>query len=212
MFGRSKQKAAQEMKSAFEEAKKEREKLEKIQKEQTETINELKELVVIQGEQLDTLFKDNSRQLKRYSEAIEDMLDENKAQEALSEQYEQKVREDAEREKSLLSLICCYQEELNLIEEKLSTTDTQAGEGWMEQMALFRKTLKTELKQCAIEETGISGEAIDYKYHEILDVIDTEKTELDNTVARTYRPGLIYHGKVVRKAQIAAYRGRRDNV
>lgn len=202
MFGRKKQEAVQELKAALEEAK-------RAQKEQTEALNELKTLFDSRCEQIDTLLKDNSRQLKRHSESIEDMLDEGKAQEALSIQYERKIKEDSEKEKSLLLLVCHYQEILSVIEEKLGKSDTQAKEGWTEQMALFRKTLLTEFKQCAIEETGLSGETVDYRYHEILDVIDTEEENLHNTVARTYSPGLIYYGKVVKKAQIAVYRGKR---
>ncbi|HBA97759.1 MAG TPA: hypothetical protein DCZ23_06595 [Lachnospiraceae bacterium] len=209
MFGRKKREAERELKVALEAAKREQAELQKTQAEQTEAFGELKRMLAAQNEQLDILLKDNSRQLKRYSEAIEDMLDEGKAQEALSRQYEQRIKEDTEREKSLLSLVCCYQEELSLIEKKLCAADTQSGNEWAGQMALFRKTLAPELKQCAIEETGLNGETVNYKYHEILDTVDTEDMGLDSTVACTYRPGLIYHGKVIKKAQVAAYRGRR---
>lgn len=206
IFGRRKQETEDKLKAALEEVKIGQAELDKKQNEQIEALDELRNLLTSQEERLETLFKDNSKQLKRHSEAIEDMLDEGKAQEALSEQYESKIKEDAERENALLALVCCYQEQLSLIEEKLSTKD-----GWAEQMALFKRTLSTEFKQCAIEETGFVGETVDYRYHEILNVVDTEKEGLSNTIARTYRPGLIYHGKVLRKAQVMAYRERGNN-
>lgn len=210
MFGRKKQETVQELKTALEEAKKGQEELKKTQKEQMEILNGLKMMFDSKFKQIDILFQDNSKQLKRYSESIEDMLDEGKAQEALSIQYERKIKEDTEREKALLSLVSHYQGILSIIEEKIGSTDMQASDGWAEQMALFRKTLSAEFKQCAIEETGFSGETADYRYHEILNVIDTEEENLHNTIASTYSPGLIYHGKVVKKAQVSVYRGRRN--
>lgn len=210
MFGRKKHESAQEIKGIIEEVKKEWTDLQKVQREQIEAFNQLQALTNARWEQIDTAFAENNKQLKRYSESIEDMLDEGKAQEALSNQYELKIKEDTEREKALLSLICQYHDILGIIEEKLTGADAQAGDGWAEQIALFRKILATEFKKCAIEEIGLRGETADYKYHEILDVTNTEEENLDSTVAHTYRAGLIYHGKVLKKAQVTAYRGRRN--
>lgn len=210
MFGKKKHETEQEIKTILEETKRGQEELQKAQKEQSEILNGLKMMFDDKFKQIDILFEDNSKQLKRHSESIEDMLDEGKAQEALSIQYERQIKEDTEREKALLSLVSHYQEILSVIEEKIGDINSQVGDGWAEQMALFRKTLSTEFKQCAIEETGFSGETADYKYHEILNVIDTEEDKLHNTIAHTYSPGLIYHGKVVKKAQISVYRGRRN--
>lgn len=210
MFGRKKQEEVKELKFVIEEIKREQAELKKNHKEQTVLIKELREELSGYKDQLDDLCRDNLRQLKRHSEAIEDMLDERKTQETMARQYEQKVKEDSGREEALLSLICRYQEELSLIEGKLAGKDVIPVDGWAGQFALFRKSLAGELKQCVIEETGTKGENADYRYHEILDVVDTEDEKLDNTVAHIYRPGCIYYGKVVRKAQVAVYKLRRE--
>ncbi len=210
MFGRKKREAMEELKALLVETKRGQGALQKAQGEQTEAFQKLQGKVTELWDRLEELRKESDRQLKRHSEAIEDMLEENKAQEAAVEQYEHQIREAEKRENALLSLVCQYQEDFSLLEAKLGVSGSD--QGWAEQFALFRRALAGELKQCAMEETGAPGEAVDYRCHEILEVVDTDEEGLDNTVARMYRPGCIYHGQVVRKAQVAAYKGRREGI
>lgn len=91
MFGRKKHETEQEIKTILEETKRGQEELQKAQKEQSEILNGLKMMFDDKFKQIDILFEDNSKQLKRHSESIEDMLDEGKAQEALSIQYERQI-------------------------------------------------------------------------------------------------------------------------
>jgi len=212
MFGRKKRVADEEIKSALEEIKRGQAKPGEIYKKQAEAIHALQKEISGYGEKLDGWLKDGSRQLKRHSDAVEDLLDEGRAQEALSAQYEKQLKEYKSREDALLSLICRYQDAFFIIEDKLKAADNQAGGEWAAQLALFRKMFEKEFRQCAIEETGTKGEMVDYKYHEILDAVDTTDEKLDNTVACVYKPGIIYHGKVASKAQIGAYRVRRDKI
>lgn len=206
MFGRRQKEEREELRTVLAELKQDRELDRKAQtevsKEQTEALRELGRELAVCREQIG----DTERQLKRHSEAIEDLLEERRAQEAVIERYEHQIREAGERENMLLALLCRYQEVTQLIEEKLCNMDQQHAEDWSGQLALFKKSLEGERRQCAIEETGRPGEPVDYRYHEILDAEDTEKPELDGRVAYCYRPGCIYHGRVVTKAQIRAYR------
>lgn len=203
MFGRKQKEEKEEIKALLTELKQEGE---QYRKEQAETLREFGRELAACREQIELSGKDTERQLKRHSEAIEDLLEERGTQEAVVERYENQIREAEERENMLLSLLCRYQEEMGLIEVKLCNAKPQYAEDWSKQLALFKKSLESELKQCAIEETGRPGEPVDYRYHEILDAEDTEKPELDGRVAYCYRPGCIYHGRVVMKAQIKAYR------
>lgn len=213
MFGRRQQGEKDDLRKAFTELKKEVELQYKQQeaqadalKEQTEALREMGQELAACREQTDLSGRDIGRQLKRHSEAIEDLLEQQGTQETVIERYENQIREGRERENMLLNLLCRYQEEFGLIEEKLRDMDRQHAEDWTDQLSLFRKSLENELRQCAIEETGRTGESVDYRYHEILDVEDTAETALDSTVAHCYRPGCIYHGKVITKAQVRAYR------
>lgn len=213
MFGRRQQREKEDLGKALMELKKEVEQQYKqyeaqaeALKEQSGALQEIGQGLAACREQTDLSGRDIGRQLKRHSEAIEDLLEQQGTQETVIERYENQIREGRERENMLLNLLCRYQEELWLIEEKLRDMDLQHAEDWTDQLSLFRKSLENELRQCAIEETGRPGESVDYRYHEILDVEDTDETALDSTVAHCYRPGCIYHGKVAVKAQIRAYR------
>ena len=150
-------------------------------KEHTEALREMGQELAACREQTDLSGRDIERQLKRHSEAIEDLLEQQGTQETVIERYENQIREGRERENMLLNLLCRYQEEFGLIEEKLRDMDRQHAEDWTDQLSLFRKSLENELRQCAIEETGRTGESVDYRYHEILDVEDTAETALDST-------------------------------
>lgn len=210
MFGRRQKEEREELKTVLAELRQDRELYREAQaegsREQTEALRELGRELEACREQIGLSGKDTERQLKRHSEAIEDLLEERGAQEAVIERYEHQIREAGEREDMLLALLCRYQEETRLIEEKLWDMDQQHAEAWSGQLALFKKALESELRKCAIEETGKPGESVDYRYHEILDAEDTEKPELDGRVAYCYKPGCIYHGRVVTKAQVRAYR------
>lgn len=203
MFGRRQKEEREELKNVLAELRQEQA---DVLKGQTEALREFGRELAACREQTELSGRETERQLKRHSEAIEDLLEEQSAQDAVIERYEHQIREAGERENKLLSLLCRYQEETWLIEEKLRGMDRQHAEDWSEQLALFKKSLGSELRQCAIEETGRPGEPVDYRYHEILDAEDTEKPELDGRVAYCYRPGCIYHGRVVTKAQVRAYR------
>lgn len=217
MFGRRQKEERQKIETILAELKQDGEQYRKTQAEvsreqndvlkgQAEALQEFGRELAACREQIERSGKDAERQLRRHSEAIEDLLEERGAQEAVIERYETQIREAGEREDMLLALLCRYQEEMGLIEEKLCNVDLQHAKDWSKQLALFKKSLESELRQCAIEETGRPGEPVDYRYHEILDAEDTEKPELDGRVAYCYRPGCIYHGRVVTKAQIRAYR------
>lgn len=206
MFGRRQQGEKDDLRKALTELKKEAELQYKQHEAQTEALREMGQGLAACREQTDLSGRDIERQLKRHSEAIEDLLEQQGTQETVIERYENQIREGRERENMLLNLLCRYQEEFGLIEEKLRDMDRQHAEDWTDQLSLFRKSLENELRQCAIEETGRTGESVDYRYHEILDVEDTDETALDSTVAHCYRPGCIYHGRVITKAQVRAYR------
>lgn len=208
MFGRKQKEEREELQTVLAELRQERELYLQADahKEQAESLKELRRELAVCREQADLSGKDIERQLKRHSEAIEDLLDEQGSHETVIQRYEQLIKESGERENMLLALLCRYQEEFGLIEEKLCDMDQQHAEDWRDQLSLFRKSLESEMRQCAIVETGRPGELVDYRYHEILDAEDTDEAERNGTVAHCYRPGCTYHGRVFTKAQVRVYR------
>ena len=205
MFGRKKQENREEIRNDLAELKRGQEDL-------TQALKELEQRVAVCGERIDVLGKDTGKQLRRHSEAIEDLLEERSSQEAIAENCERQIKEGTERENMLLGLLCRYQEEFGVLEEKLCLKEPnrEYAEGWSKQFALFKKSVESELRRCSIEETGRPGEAVDYHYHEILDTEDIKDAELEGTIAHCYRSGCIYHGKVITKAQVRVYRRKKE--
>lgn len=207
MFGRRQKAEREELKTIFAEFKRDREQQENAQ---SGVLEKLGQEMAACREQTDLNGKSLGRQLARLSEAVEDILEERKALETATELYERQIKESQDRENMLLALLCRYQEELGLIEERLHNTEQQYAKDWLEQLSLFRRSLETELRQCSIEETGKPGERVDYSLHEILDAAETEKPEQDGTVAYCYRTGCVYQGRVITKAQVRAYKRRSE--
>lgn len=169
-------------------------------------------------ERLEGVSKDGVRQLKNQAQALEDTLDGLQEQQEMlagmcrrMEEFSQGYRKEAAcREETLLSLVECYAEQLKLLENGVLEAfqeNEEARKAWQQQFAALEDTLKAKLRVCAIEETGAVGEKVDYSLHEILNVVPAAELELNGKVARVYSPGLLYHGKVVKKAQVAAYKG-----
>ncbi len=208
MFGRGQKKEWEELKKILSEFHQDQKQQEKSR---SEALDKLGKEVTGCRELADVSGKNTGRQLMRLSDAIEDLLDERKATESAVELYERQIKENAEREKALIDLVCRYQEEINLIEERLANIEQSYAKEWLEQLSLFEHSLETALRHCAIEKTGIVGEVVDYQYHETLDVQETEKAELNGTVAYCYKNGCVYHGKVITKAQIRAYRRKNES-
>ena len=114
---------------------------------------------------------------------------------------EEQLQESREREEALLALACCAREQLELVTQRL-----MEDASWREQCRMLEQEAEKYLRDADMRETGKAGEPVDYELHQVLDAVDTDKEELAGTVARVYRRGRIYRGKVIRKAQVAAYR------
>lgn len=208
MFGRKRQKNTEDLTTGISELKRDFQLWHKGQEGQAEALDRIRQELAAFSEQTANTGQNTERQLRRHSEAVEDMLEERHALDEALERYEQQMKEGRDREDRLLLLLCRYQEEFALMEERLHNVEQQYALDWLEQMALFKKSLVSDLRQCAIEETGKPGEAADYRCHEILDAEETEDQTLDGTVAYCYRPGCVYYGKVITKAQVRVYRRR----
>lgn len=143
--------------------------------------------------------------LRRQTDSIEDFLDicdERREQESL---LEQELREERKREEALVNLVCFCREQMDLIAKNLGK-----DLAWAEQNRMIEQEAQKYLRAAQIRETGVCGETVDYEFHQVLNTVETSQKELDGTVAEVYRRGRIWRGKVVRKAQVAAYRLERE--
>lgn len=139
--------------------------------------------------------------LSRQNMALEDCLE---TLSTFAEEREnirkQKRTMEQEREK-LLQLISFYQQQLWNIKVFAARRDP----AWQEQFSLLEKAAREKMLSCRMVPVGEEGESIDYELHEVLKTVETKDKNSDRKVAAVYRPGLLYQGNVVQKAQVAVY-------
>lgn len=151
--------------------------------------------------------QEEAKVLRRQSESVEDLLDFMQEEAEKKSALEEQLQESREREEALLALACCAREQLELVTQRL-----MEDASWREQCRMLEQEAEKYLRDADMRETGKAGEPVDYELHQVLDAVDTDKEELAGTVARVYRRGRIYRGKVIRKAQVAAYRAASASV
>ncbi len=186
-------------------------------------IEELKALSLSHSEKLDNLCSktdgiENDRAemqklMRRQTGSFEDLLEEFQDQMAQTQRYEQLLKEAKAREQALLSLICCCREQMDLTAGQISrdeTMDPHKKQAWQEQFRLMEQEDVRLMALCAMEETGVVGEPVDYGIHEVLKAIDTNDDSLAGTVAEVCCRGRIYGGNVLKKAIITAYRKEKE--
>lgn len=147
--------------------------------------------------------------------AIEDMLDTweewQEKLDAQTDSLQSKLLEKVERE-----LADKTRQERNLLEMTVSAWDqlfhlklaarNVGDETWFRQIALAENGLKEKAMHAGLQQTGCAGEPFSYEIHEAVERMDTDRLDLDMTVAEVYKPGYWYQGGAVCKAQVAVYR------
>ena len=139
--------------------------------------------------------------LRTHSDSLEDLLDSIESQSKREKDLEQQLYESRKREEALLDLVCQSRSQIDMIRQRLS--DNAA---WSGQLAMMERESAEFMRRAGILETGHIEEKVDYEIHEVLEAVETRRPEQDHTVARVFARGMIYCGRVVRKASVSAYR------
>lgn len=163
-----------------------------------------------QVRQLNDMMEKNQKAVRGLSDTVEDFLDTLQEENAERERLGQEYAKAKEREQGLLRLLELYQEQTELFEQWLSAQNQEnsdaALEAWKQQQVILKGKLAAESRLCAIERTGLAGELVDYRIHEVLQAVGPDTKEQEGTVAKVYSQGMLYQGAVIRKARVAAYR------
>lgn len=163
-----------------------------------------------QVRQLNDMMEKNQKAVRGLSDTVEDFLDTLQEENAERERLGQEYAKAKEREQGLLRLLELYQEQTELFEQWLSAQNQENGdaalEAWKQQQVILKGKLAAESRLCAIERTGLAGELVDYRIHEVLQAVGPDTKEQEGTVAKVYSQGMLYQGTVIRKARVAAYR------
>lgn len=187
---------------------KRKEEKELFHKQIMEQFHVLKEEIQAEKYLLTALCKDvkqNGTDISRHDMALEDCLDmlEEWKEESVCEQKQRQSLEK-EREK-LLQMFHTYQEQLWNMKIYAEKNDSV----WHEQLLLVENVVQEKMISCGITTIDKVGCTVNYEFHEVIEIKDTEDMDRDRTVAVVYRPGYLYQGEVRQKAKVAAYHLRK---
>lgn len=172
----------------------------------------LEELGKLHGELTIIIEKEeqNKKEIRRHNMAMEDLIEAvSEAQEG-QDASERQIALLEEKNQAYLEFICCCQEQMELMQRTILGMDS--SDGTRHQLKKTDEILRNNGLQCGLAMTGNIGDKADYRSCEIIQVRDTDEAYLDGTVSSVYRHGLAADGKVIRMAQVEAYRcqGRRS--
>ena len=149
------------------------------------------------------------RQIRRQSDSFEDLLEEIQEERSDRESLRQERRENNRKEQALLSLIMCYDEQIELLEKQIRGDGSITGEkleAWQHQFHTMAQERLKFMRACGLEKVGQDGEQVDYETCEVLSVVNTEDAAKAGTVGQVYSHGFLHGGHVIKKARVAAFR------
>lgn len=176
----------------------------------TEALRRQSRELAEQTQRLNDELEKNQKAVRGLSGTVEDFLDTLQDDNEKHQYLQQEHAKAKEREQSLLGLLGLYQEQAELFEQWIAVQTQESSdaalEAWRQQQVILKGKIAAESRLCAIESTGLAGELVDYRIHEVLQAIEPATKEQEGTVAKVYSHGMLYQGSVIRKARVAAYR------
>ena len=212
-FAREWKKVHKDLDQSLEEAGSQRDAMQKALTKVGEDVGEAKSALSSQGEALQKSLGKLSEKVGIHDMALENFLDEweeiREREEEMAARLErmtgqldiEKYHHLMESQEHLLSLVNAYQDQLANLRRLVA-----GKEDWEHQIDLMDGKLSEDRKRAQVEFIGEAGEKVDFARHEVLNVVDTPKAELEGTVIEVYSPGCLYAGAVWRKARVSAYR------
>ena len=144
---------------------------------------------------------DNGKALKKYSYSMDEVID--MMEQMMTKEKEEKEREADTQEQinQLIEVILFYQEQTYRVNHILIE-----DENWNPSIQIMEKDENTKLQKNGMSVINTTDTVFTFELHEAIEVVDTECSEQDGKIAVIYVPGLLYQGKVIRKAKVAVYR------
>ncbi len=160
-------------------------------------------------EKLEQNREENGKLLRRQSGSLEDILEELQRQGEDKENVKKQLQEIRDRENALVELCCVLSGQKEMILRQLlaeGALPENVRAGWRQQAELMEQEAEKYERQCAFGKIGECGEKVDYECHQILSVCAAAVEEQSGTVAQVYASGYSYHGQIIKKAQVCAYK------
>lgn len=62
------------------------------------------------------------------------------------------------------------------------------------------------MSECQIQLFGEENEFVDGSYHQVLEAVDTDEPNKHSRIAKVHESGILYKGKIIKKATVTAYK------
>lgn len=204
------------LKQLSEKAEKLQRQADSLSGQQADSAEMLKQTLNRVSQQMSSLeqrYGESEKIIRRQSDSFEDLLDEIQDQQKEQNSQSGLLKENQQREQAFLALISCIRDQMYLLEQKMTEDDSLSEEkktAWIQQFLLMNQEAARYMTPCGLTETGAPGEPVDYEIHNILNIIETQDESKANTIAKVYRRGLFCNGRLIKKADVAAYKQSRQ--
>ena len=81
----------------------------------------------------------------------------------------------------------------------------KVDENWRKGVEYIHSQMSTVFEEYGVKEVGEEGEAFDPNIHQSIDMVETDKKELDHKVANIVQKGYMLGGRVIRPAKVNVY-------
>lgn len=159
--------------------------------------------------------KQVEKQIQRQSTSFEDLLDEFQDQRSHWDEDSRHKKERNQREQALLAWAVLERDQLSLLRNAFlgdSSLSEERKSAWATQFSMMEDDGVKRMALCDVQEFGAEGASFDTGLYEVLDVWSAPEQAFDGKIARLYSPGLLYGGKLLRKAKAAVYRWKGEDM
>lgn len=136
--------------------------------------------------------EDNIEFLQEINDSLKELVEDN--------QSRTQIKEDTVN--NLLKLVEAYEENIWNMSQFVKKSDSM----FYQQLCIMEDNLAKYRKNSEIIMINREDDDLDYEYHDVLDVYPTVVEEQDKKIAKIYVPGVIYKGRVRKKAKVTIYR------
>ena len=170
--------------------------------------NEQKEMYTHWSSHIEELLQIHQKKQDNVTDAVEDLLDEWNDHNQIAEEYKKQLMEEKEHNQQFLSLIHLLITQNQLLQKEITkyTKENQQQEAWKQQLELFEQQTQKVMAQCQLQLFGSFGDLVDGSYHQVLEALDTDDATMHSRIAKIHESGILYQGKIIKKATITAYK------
>ncbi len=161
---------------------------------------------------LKSKLEDQETAVQDLTDTMEDWRDEqnrhqNRLTRIMDGMSEERLAALGKENQSLLELAISSMEQIYSIRQ---AAEASGDESWKRQAELSMEKIMPAMRASDLQIIDETGIPVDFQVHETLSVTPTGDERLASRVESVIRPGYAYRGKVMKKAQITAYRFVRE--